>query len=160
MQLLILSLFGRNGMGYETDISDKEWAILEPLLAPKQKGRSRLHSLRRIIDAIRYVQRTGCQWRLLPNDFPPWRSVYVTFWRWRNSGLWERIMHELRRRVRVKAGRNPDPTLAIIDSQSVKTVQKGGNGAMTAARKRRPQTPFSRRHARLAPGCGRSFGGH
>ena len=56
-------------MGYETDISDKEWAILEPLLAPKQKGRSRLHSLRRIIDAIRYVQRTGCQWRLLPNRF-------------------------------------------------------------------------------------------
>ena len=124
-------------MGYETDISDKEWAILEPLLAPKQKGRSRLHSLRRIIDAIRYVQRSGCQWRLLPKDFPPWRSVYVTFWRWRNGGLWERIMHELRRRVRVKAGRNPDPTLAIIDSQSVKTVQKGGNGAMTAARNRK-----------------------
>lgn len=124
-------------MGYETDISDKEWALLEPLLAPKQRGRSRLHSLRRIIDAIRYVQRTGCQWRLLPNDFPPWRSVYVTFWRWRNSGLWERIMHELRRRVRVKAGRNPDPTLAIIDSQSVKTVPKGGKGVMTTARKRK-----------------------
>jgi transposase len=124
-------------MGYETDIPDEEWAILEPLLVPKQNGRSRLHSLRRIIDAIRYVQRTGCQWRLLPKDFPPWRSVYVTFWRWRNSGLWEKIMHDLRRRVRVKAGRKPDPTLGIIDSQSVKTVQKGGKEAMMAARKRR-----------------------
>ena len=57
-------------------------------------------------------------------DFPPWLAVYMTFWRWRNSGLWERIRHELRKRVRVKAGRNPDPSLAIIDSQSVKTVQK------------------------------------
>jgi transposase len=127
----------RNGMGYETDIPDKEWEILEPLLEPKQKGRRRLHSLRRIVDAIRYIQRTGCQWRLLPKDFPPWLVVYMTFWRWRNSGLWERVMHELRKRARVKAGRNPDPTLAIIDSQSVKTVQKGGKGAMTAARKRR-----------------------
>ena len=122
-------------MGYETDISDKEWAILEPLVKPKQEGRKRLHGLREIVAAIRYVQRTGCQWRLLPKDFPPWRSVYVTFWRWRNSGLWERLMHELRRRARVKAGRNPDPTLAIIDSQSVKTVQKGGKEAMMAAKK-------------------------
>ena len=73
----------------------------------------------------------------LGQDFPPWRSVYVTFWRWRNGGLWERIMHELQRRVRVKAGRTPDPTLAIIESQSVKTVQKGGKGAMTAARKQK-----------------------
>ena len=124
-------------MGYATDISDVEWKILEPLVEPKQKGRRRLHGLREIVNAIRYVQRTGCQWRLLPKDFPPWRSVYVTFWRWRNSGLWERIMHELRRRVRVKAGRNPDPTLAIIDSQSVKTVQKGGSAAMMRARKRK-----------------------
>ncbi len=124
-------------MGYGSDISDKEWAILEPFLAPKQKGRPRKHDLRRIVDAIRYVQRTGCQWRLLPKDFPPWLVVYMTFWRWRNSGLWEQVMHELRRRVRVKAGRNPDPSLAIIDSQSVKTVQKGGNAGMMAARKRR-----------------------
>jgi transposase len=74
---------------------------------------------------------------MLPLDFPPWLVVYMTFWRWRNSGLWEQIMHELRRRVRVEAGRDPDPSLAIIDSQSVKTVQKGGNAAMMAARKRR-----------------------
>ena len=77
-------------MGYATDLPDNEWQILEPLLEPKQKGRPRKHGLRAICNAIRYVQRTGCQWRLLPNDFPPWRVVYMTFWRWRNSGLWER----------------------------------------------------------------------
>ena len=122
-------------MGYASDISDEEWAILEPFLEPKQKGRPRKHPVRAICNAVRYVQRTGCQWRMLPADFPPWLVVYMTFWRWRNSGLWERIMHELRRRVRVKAGRDPDPTPGIIDSQSVKTVQKGGSAAMTVARK-------------------------
>ena len=106
------------------DLCDDEWQILEPLLEPKQKGRPRKHSLRAICNAIRYVPRTGCQWRLLPNDFPPWLVVYMTFWRWRNRGLWERIMHERRRRGRVQAGRSRDPTLAIVDSQSVKTVQK------------------------------------
>jgi transposase len=124
-------------MGYGSDISDREWAILAPFLEPKQKGRPRKHSLRSLIDAIRYVQRTGCQWRQLPKDFPPWLVVYMTFWRWRNSGLWERIMHELRQRVRVKAGRKPDPSMAIIDSQSVKTVQKGGSAGTMAARKRK-----------------------
>ena len=79
-------------MGYATDLPDNEWQILEPLLEPKPKGRPRKHGLREICNAIRYVQRTGCQWRLLPNDFPPWRVVYMTFWRWRNSGLWERIV--------------------------------------------------------------------
>lgn len=78
-------------MGYGTDISDEEWAILASFLEPKPKGRPREHSLRRMVDAIRHVRRTGCQWRLLPKDFPPWRSVYVAFWRWRNSGLWEKI---------------------------------------------------------------------
>jgi putative transposase len=122
-------------MGYASDLRDDEWEILEPLLEPQQKGRPRKHALRAICNAIRYVQRTGCQWRLLPRDFPPWLVVYMTFWRWRNRSWWEQVMHELRRRVRVPAGRKPDPTLAIIASQSVKTVQKGGNGARTAARK-------------------------
>ncbi len=133
-----------DGIGYATDLQDHEWEILEPLLEPKQQGRPRQHGLREICDAIRYVQRTGCQWRMLPLDFPPWIVVYMTFWRWRNRGLWERSMHELRRRVRVKAGRNPDPSLAIIDSQSVKTVQKGGNAGTTAARKRRDASAISR----------------
>jgi transposase len=74
---------------------------------------------------------------LVADDFPPWLVVYMTFWRWRNRGLWERIMHELRRRVRVKSGRNPDSTLAVIDSQSVKTVPKGGSAVTMGARKRK-----------------------
>ncbi len=122
-------------MGYASDLGEEEWAILEPLLEPKQKGRPRKYALRAICNALRYVQRTGCQWRLLPKDFPPWLVVYMTFWRWRNHGLWEQVMHELRRRVRVHAGRTPDPTLAIIDSQSVKTVQRGGTVGTMAARK-------------------------
>ena len=125
----------KNGRGYASDLRDDEWAILAPLLKPQQKGRPRKHSLRAICNAIRYVQRTGCQWRLLPRDFPPWLVVYMTFWRWRNCGMWEQVMHELRRRVRVQAGRKPDPTFAIIDSQSVKTVQKGGNAVTTAVRR-------------------------
>ena len=72
-------------MRYATDLPDNEWQILEPLLEPKQKGRPRKHGLRAICNTIRYVQRTGCQWRLLPNDFPPWRVVYMTFWRWREQ---------------------------------------------------------------------------
>lgn len=124
-------------MGYGSDVSDKERLILAPYLEPKRRGRPRKHSLRRIVDTIRYVQRTGCQWRQLPKDFPPWSVVYMTFWRWRNSRLWEKVLHELRKRVRVKAGRSPDPTLGIIDSQSVKTVQKGGSAGMTAARRRK-----------------------
>jgi putative transposase len=81
---------------------------------------------------------------MLPKDFPPWRVVYQTFCRWRNQGLWEKIMHHLRQEARVKAGRSPDPTLAIIDSQSVKTAQKGGSGDMTAANKSRGANGISR----------------
>ena len=134
----------RNGSGYANDLRDEEWVLLAPLLEPQQKGRPRKHSLRAICNAIGYVQRTGCQWRLLPRDFPPWLVVYMTMWRWRNRGLWDQVMHQLRRRVRVQAGRQPDPTLAIIDSQSVKTVQKGGNGAMTAARNSKAANATSR----------------
>ena len=134
----------RNGSGYASDLRDEEWVLLAPLLEPQQKGRPRKHSLRAICNAIRYVQRTGCQWRLLPRDFPPWLVVYMTMWRWRKRGLWDQVMHQLRRRVRVQAGRQPDPTLAIIDSQSVKTVQKGGNGAMTVARNSKAANATSR----------------
>lgn len=131
-------------MSYGSDLKDSEWALLEPLLEPKQKGRPRKHDLRDICNAIRYLQRTGCQWRMLPSDFPPWRVVYQTFWRWRNQGMWEKIMHHLRKAARVKAGRTPDPTLAIIDSQSVKTAQKGGSAAMTAASRSRGANATSR----------------
>jgi transposase len=137
-------------MGYASDLRDEAWAILEPLVEPKQKGRPRKHSLRSICNAIRYVPRTGCQWRLLPVDLPPGLVVYMTFWHWRNCGLWERVRHQLRRRVRVQAGRKPDPTLAIIDSQS-RRGKRGATRVPWRQENQRPQAPFSGRYHGLAP---------
>ena len=88
-------------------------------------GRPRQYALRRVVDAILYVVKTGCQWRQLPSDFPPWKSVHEDFRRWRRLGTWQRVVTSLREEARRNAGRSSQPTVAIIDSQSVKTVLKG-----------------------------------
>jgi putative transposase len=112
---------------YQTDLSDAEWSCLEPYLpAPEANGRPRLHHLRGILDAIFYVVRSGCAWRLLPHDFPPWKTVYHYFRFWRLDGTWERMHAALRKRVRVCLKRNPQPSAAIVDSQSIKTTGVGG----------------------------------
>jgi putative transposase len=112
---------------YQTDLSDAEWSCLElHLPAPKADGRPRLHHLREILDAIFYVVRSGCAWRLLPHDFPPWKTVYHYFRSWRLDGTWERMHTALRKRVRVRLERDPQPSAAIVDSQSVKTTGVGG----------------------------------
>jgi putative transposase len=112
---------------YPTDLSDAEWGCLEPHLpAPKATGRPRVYPLREIINAVFYVVRSGCSWRLLAHDFPPWRSVYHYFRQFRLDGTWERLHAALRERVRVRLKRDPQPSAAIVDSQSVKTTGVGG----------------------------------
>src|SRR5215217_7190923 len=113
---------------YPTDLSEAEWACLEVHLPtlPHNNGRPRVHSLREILNAIFYIVRGGCPWRLLPHEFPPWKTVYHYFRFWRLDGTWERLHRALRKRVRVCIGRNSQPSAAIVDSQSVKTTGVGG----------------------------------
>ncbi len=114
---------------YPTDLSDEEWSYLEPFLpAPKAPGRPRLHTLREILDAIFYIVRSGCAWRLLPHDFPPWKTIHHYFRTWRLDGTWERMHAALRKRVRVRMNRDPEPSAGVVDSQSVKTTGVGGGG--------------------------------
>lgn len=122
---------------YPSDLSDTQWEILEPLLGSPAKGRGRRPTVprREIVNAILYILRTGCQWRYLPQEFPNWNTVYWYFARWISDGTWERVNDELRRRVRVQAGREAEPSAAIMDSQSVKTTEKGGTAATTPGRK-------------------------
>src|SRR5947209_2677059 len=111
---------------YPTDLSDTEWTRLRSYLpAPKAQGRPRTHSLRDVFDAIFYVLKSGCHWRLLPHDFPPWSTVYYHFRKLRLSGAWCLIYRALRSAERDRIGKNPDPSAAIMDSQSVKTTEEG-----------------------------------
>ena len=97
-----------------------------PLAPPNANGRPRVHPLREILDAVCYVVRSGCTWRLLPHDFPPWKTVYHYFRLWRIDGTWERMHTALRERARVRLGRDPQPSAGIVDSQSLKTTGVGG----------------------------------
>jgi putative transposase len=121
---------------YPSDLTDAQWKLVEPLVpAAKPGGRPRSVAMRDLLDAIFYVVREGITWRALPHDFPPWPTVYHYFRIWRDDGTWQRIHDTLRDRVRQAAGRQASPSAAIMDSQSVKTTEKGGRVATTPARR-------------------------
>ena len=110
---------------YTTDLTDAEWDLLEPLMpAEKARGRNRSVVLREILNAIFYLIRTGCQWRMLPHDFPAWQTVYYYFREWRKSGLWATINDKLRGDLRRASGKETEPSAGAIDSQSVKTTEE------------------------------------
>jgi putative transposase len=108
---------------YRTDITDKQWAIIEPLIPPaKDGGRPRTVDMREVVNACFYISRSGCQWDLIPKDFPPRTTVFEYYSQWSKDGTFDEILRALREEIRIKAGRNKKPTAAIIDSQTVKTA--------------------------------------
>ena len=112
---------------YPSDLTHVEWVLFEPLIPPaKPGGRPRTVCMLEVVNGIFYVLRSGCAWRLLPHDFPPWQTVYGYFRSWRKAGVWEQMNDALRESVRVEASREEQPSAAILDSQSVKTTETKG----------------------------------
>lgn len=131
---------------YPTDLSDAQWKRIAPLIPPPRPGgRPRTTDMREVLNALFYLARAGCGWRMLPHEFPPWRTVYEFYSAWRDDGTWARMNARLREQVRRKAGRRAEPRIAVLDSQSVKTSDHAGQRGFDAGKKgARPQAALAR----------------
>ena len=122
-------------MPYPSDLSDKQWDLIKSHFDTGNYGKKRKHSKRELVNAVFYLIKTGCQWRFLPQEYPPWKSVYSFYMRAKQKGIWEKVMRDLVDKSRIHNGRHANPSYSLIDSQSTKTTDKAVNRGIDGGKK-------------------------
>jgi transposase len=122
-------------MTYPSDLTDTQWALIKDHFNTGNYGKSRKYSHRLLLNAVFYIIKTGCQWRFLPKEFPPWKTVYSFYKRAKDKGIWEKVLKDLVEKSRLKMGRHADPSYSLIDSQSVKTTSKAMDRGIDGGKK-------------------------